>query len=62
MALSPETVLQHMKQNGATNVVWLTDSWDKLAVTAEPSRLVGVTREGTRVPSPRVYMPADANR
>ena len=26
VALSPETVLQHMKQNGVTDVVWLPDS------------------------------------
>ena len=49
-ALSPETVLQHMKQNGVTDVVWLPDSetnWLYLLMKAEPSlRLVGVTREG----------------
>ena len=50
VALSPETVLQHMKQNGVTDVVWLPDSetnWLYLLMQAEPSlRLVGVTREG----------------
>jgi sulfopyruvate decarboxylase subunit alpha len=50
VALSPETVLQHMKQNGVTDVVWLPDSetnWLYLLMQAEPSlRLIGVTREG----------------
>src|ERR1051325_1296999 len=49
-ALSPETVLQHMKQNGVTDVVWLPDSetnWLYMLMKAEPSlRLIGVTREG----------------
>ncbi len=49
-ALSPETVLQHMKQAGVTDVVWLPDSetnWLYMLMLAEPSlRLVGVTREG----------------
>jgi sulfopyruvate decarboxylase TPP-binding subunit len=49
VALSPETVLQHMKQNRVTDVVWLPDSetnWLYLLMQAEPSlRLVGVTRE-----------------
>jgi sulfopyruvate decarboxylase TPP-binding subunit len=49
-ALSPETVLQHMKHNGVTDVVWLPDSetnWLYLLMKAEPSlRLIGVTREG----------------
>ena len=50
VALSPETVLRHMKQNGVTDVVWLPDSetnWLYLLMQAEPSlRLIGVTREG----------------
>ena len=50
VALSPETVLQHMKQHGVTDVVWLPDSetnWLYLLMQAEPSlRLIGVTREG----------------
>jgi len=50
VALSPETVLRHMKQNGVTDVVWLPDSetnWLYMLMQAEPSlRLVGVTREG----------------
>jgi sulfopyruvate decarboxylase subunit alpha len=50
VALSPETVLQHMKQAGVTDVVWLPDSetnWLYMLMQAEPSlRLVGVTREG----------------
>jgi sulfopyruvate decarboxylase subunit alpha len=49
-SLSPETVLQHMKQNGVTDVVWLPDSetnWLYMLMKAEPSlRLIGVTREG----------------
>ena len=49
-ALSPETVLREMKQNGVTDVVWLPDSetnWLYLLMQAEPSlRLVGVSREG----------------
>ena len=49
VALSPETVLQHMKQNRVTDVVWLPDSetnWLYLLMQAEPSlRLIGVTRE-----------------
>jgi sulfopyruvate decarboxylase subunit alpha len=48
--LSPETVLDHLKQNGATHVVYLPDSetnWLYLLMQAEPSlRLVGVSREG----------------
>lgn len=48
--LSPETVLQQMKQNGVTDVVWLPDSetnWLFLLMQAEPSlRLIGVSREG----------------
>ena len=50
VALSPETVLAQMKQNGVTDVVWLPDSetnWLYLLMQAEPSlRLVGVSREG----------------
>ena len=49
-ALSPETVLQQMKQNGVTDIVWLPDSetnWLYLLMQADPDlRLVGVTREG----------------
>lgn len=49
-ALSPETVLAHMKQNGVTDIVWLPDSetnWLFLLMQAEPSlRLIGVSREG----------------
>jgi sulfopyruvate decarboxylase subunit alpha len=49
-ALRPETVLEEMKQNGVTHVVWLPDSetnWLYLLMQAEPSlRLVGVSREG----------------
>jgi sulfopyruvate decarboxylase TPP-binding subunit len=50
VALSPETVLLHMKQSGVTDVVWLPDSetnWLYMLMKAEPSlRLIGVTREG----------------
>jgi sulfopyruvate decarboxylase subunit alpha len=50
VALSPETVLREMKQNGVTDVVWLPDSetnWLYLLMKAEPSlRLIGVNREG----------------
>ena len=49
-ALSPETVMRQMKQNGVTDVVWLPDSetnWLFLLMRADPDlRLVGVTREG----------------
>ena len=49
-ALSPETVLRQMKQNGVTDIVWLPDSetnWLYLLMQADPAlRLVGVTREG----------------
>jgi sulfopyruvate decarboxylase TPP-binding subunit len=49
-ALSPEVVLQEMKKNGVTHVVWLPDSetnWLYLLMKAEPSlTLVGVNREG----------------
>jgi sulfopyruvate decarboxylase subunit alpha len=50
VALSPETVLAQMKDNGVTDIVWLPDSetnWLYLLMQAEPSlRLVGVSREG----------------
>ena len=49
-ALSPETVLAQMKENGVTHVVWLPDSetnWLFLIMQADPSlTLVGVNREG----------------
>ena len=49
-ALSPETVLAQMKNNGVTHVVWLPDSetnWLFLLMKADPSlTLVGVNREG----------------
>jgi sulfopyruvate decarboxylase subunit alpha len=49
-ALSPETVLAQMKQNGVTHVVWLPDSetnWLFLLMQEDPSlTLVGVNREG----------------
>ena len=49
-ALSPETVLAHMKKNGVSHVVWLPDSetnWLFLLMKADPSlTLVGVNREG----------------
>jgi sulfopyruvate decarboxylase subunit alpha len=49
-ALSAETVLEEMKQNGVTHVVYLPDSetnWLYLLMQAEPTlRLVGVSREG----------------
>lgn len=49
-ALSPETVIQQMRRNGVTDVVWLPDSetnWLYMLMLAEPNlRLVGVTREG----------------
>jgi sulfopyruvate decarboxylase TPP-binding subunit len=49
-ALSPETVLAQMKENGVTHVVWLPDSetnWLFLLMQADPSlTLVGVNREG----------------
>lgn len=48
--LSPEIVLQEMKQNGVTHVVWLPDSetnWLYTLMLAEPSlNLVAVAREG----------------
>jgi sulfopyruvate decarboxylase subunit alpha len=49
-ALTPETVLAQMKQNGVTHVVWLPDSetnWLFVLMKADPSlTLVGVNREG----------------
>jgi sulfopyruvate decarboxylase subunit alpha len=49
-ALSPETVMKQMKQNGVTDIVWLPDSetnWLYLLMKSDPNlRLVGVTREG----------------
>ena len=49
-SLSPETVLQAMKDGGVTDIVWLPDSetnWLYLLMKAEPGlRLVGVSREG----------------
>lgn len=48
--LSPEFVLEEMKKNGVTHVVWLPDSetnWLYLLMKAEPSlTLVAVSREG----------------
>jgi sulfopyruvate decarboxylase subunit alpha len=48
--LSPETILEEMKKNGVTHVVWLPDSetnWLYLLMQAEPSlRLIAVSREG----------------
>ena len=48
--LSPETVLDHIKKNGVTHVVWLPDSetnWLYLLMKADPAiHLVGVNREG----------------
>lgn len=50
-ALSPEVVLDAMKQHGVTHVVWLPDSetnWLYLLMQAEPSlRLIPVSREGS---------------
>lgn len=49
-ALSPETVIRQMKQNGVTDIVWLPDSETNflyLLMQADPDlRLIGVTREG----------------
>jgi sulfopyruvate decarboxylase subunit alpha len=49
-ALSPETVIRQMRNNGVTDVVWLPDSetnWLYMLMLAEPGlRLIGVTREG----------------
>ena len=48
--LSPQLVVEEMKKNGVTHVVWLPDSetnWLYLLMKAEPSlTLVGVNREG----------------
>ncbi len=48
--LSPETVLDAMKKNGVTHVVWLPDSetnWLYLLMQAEPTLdLIAVSREG----------------
>jgi sulfopyruvate decarboxylase TPP-binding subunit len=48
--LSPETILEEMKKNGVTHVVWLPDSetnWLYLLMQAEPSlHLIAVSREG----------------
>jgi len=53
VALSPETVLREMKQNGVTDVVWLPDSetnWLFLLMQADPAlRLVGVSPRGARL-------------
>jgi sulfopyruvate decarboxylase subunit alpha len=53
--LSPETVLDQMKKNGVTHVVWLPDSetnWLFVLMKAEPSlTLVGVNREGLAFPA-----------
>ena len=49
-ALSPATVLEQMKKNGVTHVVWLPNSetnWLFVLMEADPSlTLVGVNREG----------------
>lgn len=49
-ALSPTTVLEEMKRNGVTHVVWLPDSetnWLYVLMRDEPSlQLVPVSREG----------------
>jgi len=49
-SLSPEIILEEMKKNGVTHVVWLPDSetnWLYLLMKAEPSlTLVAVAREG----------------
>src|SRR2546428_11804207 len=48
--LSQEIVLEEMKKNGVTHVVWLPDSetnWLYLLMQAEPSlHLIAVSREG----------------
>ncbi len=48
--LSPETVLEELKKNGVTHVVWLPDSetnWLYLLMQAEPTLdLITVSREG----------------
>ena len=49
-SLNPETVLQEMKKNGVTHVVWLPDSetnWLYMLMKAEPTLdLIAVSREG----------------
>ena len=49
-SLSPAVVLDQLKKNGVTHVMWLPDSetnWLFMLMKSEPSlRLVGVTREG----------------
>lgn len=49
-ALGPETVLEELKKNGVTHVVWLPDSetnWLYLLMEAEPTMdLIAVSREG----------------
>jgi sulfopyruvate decarboxylase TPP-binding subunit len=66
VALSPETVLAQMKQNGVTDIVWLPDSetnWLYLLMQSEPSlRLVGVSREAIRCRSRPGSMPAAGSR
>jgi sulfopyruvate decarboxylase subunit alpha len=66
VALSPETVLAQIKQNGVTDIVWLPDSetnWLYLLMKAETSlRLVGVNREGMPARSRRALRPAGASR
>ena len=48
--LSPETVLEELKENGVTHVVWLPDSetnWLYILMDAEPTLdLISVSREG----------------
>ena len=48
--LSPQTVLDELKKNGVTHVVWLPDSetnWLYLLMQAEPTiDLITVSREG----------------
>ena len=48
--LSPETVLEELKKNGVTHVVWLPDSetnWLYMLMEAEPTLdLIAVSREG----------------
>lgn len=48
--LSPEIVLEEMKKNGVTHVLWLPDSeihWLYLLMKSEPSlKLVAISREG----------------
>jgi len=48
--LSPETVLEELKKNGVTHVVWLPDSetnWLYILMDAEPTLdLISVSREG----------------